>query len=101
MTFVEIENLFYNILKYFIVFAGLFLAYFELNLYFKYIKDVKKLLLAIIGIYWSLYYIFSILRPILGIDFYAHQLLVRPGILFTLVVIAARAWDKYRRLHNV
>ena len=98
MTFVEIEELFYNTLKYFIVFAGFFLAYFELVLYFKYIKDVKKLLLAFIGIYWALYYIFSIIRPIFGIDFYAHQLLVRPGILFTLAVISARAWDKYRRL---
>jgi hypothetical protein len=100
MIFIDVESLFYELLKYFIVFAGLFLAYFELKLYTKYIKDVKKILLAIIGIYWSGYYIFSILRPILGIDFYAHQLLVRPGILFTLAVITARAWDKYRRLNN-
>ena len=90
----------YEIQKYLIVFVGLTFFYIEIALFFKYRKIPKKILYTIVGLYWAIYYIYSIIRPIIGSSYIAHQEFVRPGILFTLSVFLAQALNKWRYLKN-
>lgn len=91
----------YEILKYFIIMAGLALAGCEIYLYVKYVRNPKKLLYAFMGIYWAIYYIYSVARPLLGTDYVAHQTFSRPGILFMIILILTSAYDNIRRLKHV
>jgi hypothetical protein len=90
----------YECEKYLIVLAGLALAVIELRLYFKHIRSAKKILIASVGLYWASYYIWSIIRPLIDADFIAHQIFVRPGILFTVSVILAQAINKWKRVKD-
>jgi hypothetical protein len=92
--------MFYEIQKYLIVLVALSLAIIELRLYSKYYKTPTKILFAIIGLYWGLYYIYSLIRPVINSSFVAHQIFVRPGILFTVSVLFANAVAKFRRLNH-
>lgn len=92
----------YELQKYLIVIIGFTFAFFEMRLYSMYTKDPTKILLAVIGIFWGIYYTFSILRGIFGWwNISTHQIFVRPGILFTISVLLARVYKRWRFLNDL
>jgi len=84
MLILEIE-------KYAIVIFGLCMAYAELRqaIYFK--KAWTKWALGFMGIYWAVYYAYSIVRPYFNVLLPTHQVFVRAGILLTISFISANA----------
>jgi hypothetical protein len=90
------DNLILEIMKYGIVAVGLLVAYAEL-------RQARMLIhtnygwtkygLGIMGLYWSAYY----LRSILDIGIASHQIFVRGPLLLTLALIASGAIMSLRR----
>jgi len=89
-------------LKYMIVVAGGLMSYAEIRQAIR-LSKIKadyawvKWGLGIMGAYWSLYYMFSIIRDIFGISIYNHQVLVRSPLLVTISLVAAGAIMSLRR----
>lgn len=88
----------YELEKYAIVIASLILAYAELAQAIKYRKAWIKWGLGFVGLYWAVYYTFSILRGIFGWQIYDHQTFVRSGILLTVALVGAHAAMTLRTL---
>lgn len=74
-----------------IVIVGLIMAYAEIGQAIKYRKSWVKWGLGFMGIYWSVYYIYSIVQEFTDIALASHQFVVRSGILVTLGFVAAGA----------
>lgn len=92
---------FFEIEKFAIVIVGLIMAYAELKQGLLYRKRWIKFGLAFMGLYWSVYYTYSLLRDVLGWTFAEHQIFVRSGILLTLSLVASSAWTTLKELRSL
>lgn len=81
----------YELEKYAIVLVSLIMAYAEFAQYFKHRKSWIKFALGFMGVYWAVYYVYSIYRTAFGMLLDAHQIFVRSGILLTVALVAANA----------
>lgn len=94
-------ELLYEIEKVLIVFASLIMAYAELAQAAKYRRSWVKWGLGIMGIYWAVYYAYSLIREQFNISLPAHQIFVRAGILLTVSLVASGALMTLRELRKL
>ena len=89
MNFIEIE-------KYFILAFGLGLAIVEGLLYFKYTRQPRKLLYMAIGIFWTVFMLYSIFSIPPASEL--NQIIGRSGTLFSIAVVFGNSLNNYRRI---
>jgi membrane protein YdbS with pleckstrin-like domain len=92
----------YELMKYAIVIVAGIMAYAEFAQAIER-KAWVKWGLGFIGVYWAVYYAFSILRSLYGWQIYEHQVFVRSGILLTLALVGGNALmtlDVLRRIRK-
>jgi hypothetical protein len=95
------SGLFYELMKVAIVIVGLLMAYAEFAQVGRYRRGWIKLGLGIMGVYWSVYYVYSLLRLTFGWSFPEHQIFVRSGILITLSLVASGAFVTLHELRRL
>jgi hypothetical protein len=91
----------YEVEKIVIVIVGLLMAYAEWQQAIKYRRSWVKWGLGFMGIYWAVYYIYSIVREVTGASLPTHQIFVRAGILLTLSLVASGAFLTLRELKRL
>lgn len=89
MNFIELE-------KYFIMAFGLGLAIIEGLLYFKYTKQPRKLLYMAIGIFWTVFMLYSIFSIPPASEL--NQIIGRSWTLFSIAVVFGNSLNNYRRI---
>ena len=94
-------NVMYEIEKGVIVLVGLLMAYAEFSQAAKYRRSWIKWALGFMGIYWAVYYSYSIVRVLFDIEqFPPHQIFVRSGLLLTLSLVASNAMLTLKELRR-
>lgn len=91
---------FFELEKIAIVVVGLIMAYAEYKQGCFNRRPWIKFGLAFMGLYWSTYYSYSLLRTVFGWSFPEHQIFVRSGILLTLSLVASSAWTTLKELRR-
>ena len=92
----------YELEKYAIVVVSLLMAYAEFAQYFKHRKSWVKFALGFMGMYWAVYYSYSIYRVVFDIpQLPTHQTFVRSGILLTVALVGANALMTLRILKRL
>lgn len=87
-----ITDILYELIKAMIIIAGIIMAYAEFSQAIIYKKSWVKWGLGFIGIYWSIYYTYSLVQATMpGLRLPSHQIFVRSGILLTISFVAAGA----------
>jgi len=84
------SNIILTIMKYIIAVAGIVVAFvwYLVARKFRHSEYIVVFwLVFVVGLYWSLYYSWSIIRTILDIPFLGHQIWVRAPILLTLGIL--------------
>ena len=89
MNFIEME-------KYFILAFGASLAIVEGLLYFKYTKQPRKLLYMAIGIFWTVFMLYSIVNIPLTSEL--NKIIGRSGTLFSIAIVFGNSINNYRRI---
>ena len=84
-----------------IVIVALFMTYAEFKQGLMYRKRWVKFGLAFMGLYWAIYYSYSLLRAYFDWPFPEHQIFVRSGILMTLALVASGAWITLKELRGL
>jgi hypothetical protein len=90
----------FEIEKLAIVIVALIMAYAEFNQGLMYRKRWIKFGLAFMGLYWAVYYSYSIVRTHFDWAFLEHQIFVRSGILLTLALVGSGAWITLHELRS-
>lgn len=90
----------YRVELYLIMIVSLVFAITELRMYVKFIRMCKKILFAIIGLYWFGFYLLFLLDDLKLFRFDASGEYVRSGILFTLCVLCGLSLNKWWRLNR-
>jgi len=96
-------NVLYELEKGVIVIVALFMAYAEIAQARLYRRSWVKWGLGFMGIYWAIYYLYSIIQNIYDLRLPTHQIFVRSGLLVTLSLVAAGAiltLRELKRLHK-
>lgn len=94
-------DILYEIEKVLIVLVGLLMAYAEFSQVAKYRRSWVKWGLGCMGIYWAVYYSYSLVRTVFSIEqLAAHQIFVRSGLLLTLSLITSNAMLTLRELRR-
>lgn len=92
----------YEIEKGIIVLVSLLMAYAEFSQASRYRRSWVKWALGFMGIYWAIYYSYSIVRTVFNItQFPTHQIFVRSGLLLTLSLIASNAMLTLKELRRL
>ena len=95
-------DILYEIEKGLIVIASLIMAYTEFAQAIKYRRSWIKWGLGFMGIYWAVYYSYSLVRTVFEIEqLPAHQIFVRAGILLTVSLVASGALMTLRELRKL
>ena len=94
-------DILYELEKVVIVIVSLLMAYAEFSQAALYRRSWVKWGLGFMGIYWAVYYAYSIYRSITGLHFGAHQIFVRSGILVTVALVASGALLTLRELKRL
>lgn len=89
MNFIELE-------KYFIMAFGLGLAIVEGLLYFKHTKQPRKLLFMAIGIFWTVFMLYSVINIPTASEL--NQIIGRSGTLFSIAIVFGNSINNYRRI---
>lgn len=92
---------FYELEKVLIIFFGLLMAYAEFKQAKYYRASWTKVALGAMGIYWAIYYAYSIYRSLFGGTLETHQVFVRSGVLMTLALVSAVAVINLRTLKKM
>lgn len=94
-------DILYEVEKILIVFVALLMAYAEFSQAARYRRSWVKWALGFMGIYWVIYYSYSLIRTVFNITQYpTHQIFVRSGLLLTLSLIASNAMLTLRELRK-
>ena len=94
-------DILYEAEKGIIVLVSLLMAYAEFSQAAKYRRSWIKWALGCMGIYWAVYYSYSLVRTIFSItQIPTHQIFVRSGLLLTLSLIASNAMLTLRELRR-
>ena len=96
-------DIFYFLEKVAIIVASLMMSYAEFGQAIKYRKSWVKWGLGAMGIFWAIYYTYSVIQQFTDIRLPSHQFVVRSGILVTISLVAAGAnmtLRAYRRLEK-
>lgn len=90
----------YEIEKFVIVLVALLMAYAEFAQVKLHKRAWVKWGLGFMGIYWAVYYTYSLIRTMFGLLLEGHQIFVRSGLLLTLSLVTSNAilnWKALRR----
>lgn len=94
-------DILYEIEKGLIVFASLIMAYAEFAQAAKYRRSWVKWGLGCMGIYWAVYYSYSIIQAMSDLRLPQHQIFVRAGVLLTVSLVASGAMMTLRELRKL
>lgn len=94
-------DILYKLEKGIIVLVSLLMAYAELSQAARYRRSWIKWALGCMGIYWAVYYSYSIVRDVFNItQIPTHQIFVRSGLLLTLSLVASHSMLTLRELRR-
>lgn len=97
----DITGILYELEKAAIIIAALIMAYAEFSQAMKYKRSWVKWGLGFMGVYWAIYYSYSLIRSVFNITQYpAHQIFVRSGLLLTVSLVASGATMTLRELRK-
>ena len=91
----------YEVEKIAIVIVGLLMAYAEFSQVGKYRRVWYKVGLGVVGLLWSGYYTYSLMRATFGWSFPEHRLFVRSLILITLSFVTSGAFMTLKELRRL
>ena len=91
----------YELEKLVIVIVGLLMAYAEWSQAIKYRRSWVKWGLGAMGIYWSIYYTYSLIRTVFDMPFPEHRIFVRAGVLLTISLVTSGAFLTLRELKRL
>ena len=94
-------DILYELEKVLIVFAALIMAYAEFAQAIKYRRSWIKWGLGFMGIYWAVYYTYSLIQAVTDLRLPQHQVFVRAGILLTVSLVASGALMTLRELRKL
>lgn len=94
-------NFLFEFEKLAIVVVALIMAYAELKQGILYRRRWIKFGLAFMGLYWAVYYSYSLLRTHFEWAFPEHRIFVRSGILLTLALVASGAYITLKELRGL
>lgn len=94
-------DILYEIEKGLIVLVSLLMAYAEFSQAALYRRSWIKWALGCMGIYWAVYYSYSLVREVFNItQIPTHQIFVRSGLLITVTLVASHAMLTLRELRK-
>ena len=94
-------DILYEIEKGLIVIASLIMAYAEFAQAIRYRRSWIKWGLGCMGIYWAVYYTYSLIQTMTDLRLPQHQVFVRAGILLTVSLVASGALMTLRELRKL
>lgn len=84
-------DILFEVEKGLIVIVSLLMAYAEFAQAVKYRNSWVKWGLGFMGLYWAVYYTYSIIQEVAGLRLPTHQIFVRSGLLVTVALVASGA----------
>ena len=84
-------DILFEVEKGLIVIASLLMAYAEFAQAATYRRSWVKWGLGFMGVYWAVYYTYSIIQAVSDLRLPTHQIFVRAGILVTVALVASGA----------
>lgn len=94
-------DILYETEKGLIVIASLIMAYAEFAQAIRYRRSWVKWGLGFMGVYWAVYYSYSICRALFDLRLADHQIFVRAGILLTISLVASGAMMTLKELRKL
>lgn len=94
-------ELLYELEKVVIVIVSVLMAYAEFSQAARYKRSWVKWALGVMGVYWAVYYTYSIIQAIADLRLPSHQIFVRSGLLLTISLVTSNALltlREYKRL---
>lgn len=94
-------DIFFEVEKGAVVIVALLMAYAEFAQAARYRRSWVKWGLGFMGVYWAVYYTYSIIQSVSDLRLPTHQIFVRSGLLVTLALVASGALMTLRELKRL